>query len=76
MTIMIVFYAIFVMAMFFLHVLLASGVKQDAEAQIANNHRLFIFDPVIWGLIVLLTGLLGVVSYWAIHYSTLRSERA
>ena len=68
------FKGIFAIVIFILHIILASGVKMDADAQIANNHRLFIFSPSIWGLIVLLTGLLGVALYWAIHHSTLRKE--
>ena len=64
--------AIFMMVVFVLRIILAVAVYQDAERQTASRRGLFLFGPGIWSFAVLVSGLLGVAAYWAIHHSTLR----
>jgi len=56
----------------FLHVILALATYRDAKSQYDLQRGLFLVGPGVWGFAVLLTGLIGVTIYWAIHHSTLR----
>jgi len=53
------------------HIWLALYVLLDAKAYDARN-GLFLASPLLWGFIVLVTGIVGLALYWLVHYSTLR----
>jgi len=59
-----------------LRIILAFAVYLNARRQIIQKRGLFLCGPAIWGFAVLVTGLVGVAIYWAIHHSTLRPGRA
>ena len=56
--------------------LLAWAVFQDARKLSETPGRLFLLgEPVIWGLVTLVSGVLGFLAYWLIHHSTLCAAR-
>jgi len=63
---------ILMMVVFILNIILAVAVYLDAERQIARQRPLFFFGSGFWTIVVLVTGLLGLAVYWAMHHSTLR----
>lgn len=56
-----------------LHLVFTFAVLADARAQREAGSGLFLFGPFTWAMVALFFGLLGVVAYWAIHHSSLRS---
>ena len=57
-----------------LHLVFAFAVLADARAQREAGSGLFLFGPFVWSMVALFFGLLGVVAYWGIHHSSLRSS--
>lgn len=53
------------------HLMVASGVMEDALETQRRGRRLVFFGPLGWTFLSLMTGLLGLVAYWLIHHSTL-----
>lgn len=57
------------------HVIIAVGVYRDASERFHRRENLFMFPPLAWSAIALLTGLLGLTFYWLAHHSTLAKEK-
>jgi hypothetical protein len=57
-------------------VMLAVAVKNDAQKleKQGDPKRLFLFSPILWGLLCFTTDIPGVIFYWAAHYSSLRKD--
>ena len=54
-------------------IILAAAVFQDAQLRTLTNKGTFLVGPVMWALIILITGgFSGALAYWLIHYSALR----
>lgn len=66
-----VFTTIAVVLSFILHCILAYAVYQDAQRLDRMPSRLFLVGPILWSLITLLSGVLGLAIYWLVHYSEL-----
>lgn len=56
-----------------MHVAIAIGVSADARARARAGAPLFFGLGGFWGGIALLTGLVGLGLYWALHYSRFSS---
>ena len=57
-------------------VILALTVKRDAKRRLQRPGGLFLVSPLLWGVIVFMTGgYPGALAYWLIHYSTLSPRR-
>ncbi len=67
-------YSLFFIPYVILHLVFAFAVVADARAQRDAGSGLFLFGPFVWSMVALFFGLLGVVTYWAIHHSSLRSS--
>ena len=68
----ILFLSLIIFFIFIVHIAFAFGVLIDANRWSKRHMRLFLVPSLIWALAVLVGGLLVVVVYWLIHYSTLR----
>ena len=55
-----------------IHLVLAFGILRDSKNLRNAGVGLFMFGPIMWSFIGLFFGLLGLVTYWLIHHSTLR----
>lgn len=62
-------------AILVVHIIMALAVNEDAKRLIADHTGLFLFGPLFWGIIVFVFGLAGLAVYWAIHHSSLRSNK-
>jgi len=56
------------------HIVMAFVVNNDAKRREHEADGTFLFIPLFWSLIVLVFGIAGLALYWAVHYSTLRSN--
>ena len=62
------------LAMFVLNVVIARAVNDDAKHLLAARGSLFLFSPLLWGIIAFVFSVAGLALYWAIHHSALRSK--
>lgn len=67
-------YGLFFVPYLILHLVFTFAVLGDARAQREAGSGLFLFGPFVWSMVALFFGLLGVVAYWGIHHSSLRSS--
>ncbi|TLD70843.1 hypothetical protein FEM03_11085 [Phragmitibacter flavus] len=68
-----VFSVVFATATVVVHVAFALAVWIDAkEVMLRTGARTFLVGAGLWGLGILVTGVLGAGIYWLIHHSTLR----
>lgn len=56
------------------HLIIAIGVHRDASERTYRKEPLFMFPPLCWAAIALLTGLLGLAFYWLAHHSKLSRD--
>ena len=54
------------------HIGFALGVYTDGKRMFAQKTGPFLAGPFIWAIMTFAGGILTIVAYWAIHYSTLR----
>lgn len=54
---------------FVVHVTFAIGIYGDGQ-----RHRTYFVPPMIWGLAVLLGGVVSVTLYWLIHHSAFHRD--
>ncbi|GMG86968.1 hypothetical protein MNKW57_12890 [Biformimicrobium ophioploci] len=58
------------------HVALALAIFRDSEKLHSETAEMPQFvGPVVWGLAVLISGVVGATAYWVIHYSNLRADK-
>ncbi|WP_309399323.1 hypothetical protein [Cerasicoccus maritimus] len=62
---------LFPLLLIVLHVWLALYIFFDAKV-FRNRQGLFLDSPALWGLMTLISGIIGAAFYWLVHYSTLR----
>lgn len=60
--------------LFLLHVACAQAVAADGKRYTRKHHGTVLLPSVLWTLATLLTGLWGLVAYWAIHRSMLNPK--
>jgi len=56
-----------------LNIIMALAVNGDAKRLVAARGGLYLFGPLVWGLIAFVFSLAGFALYWAVHHSSLRS---
>lgn len=70
------FWVIFYVLAAIVHIAFAIGVYNDAEDLYKKmQRRPFLVSSIIWTLATLIGGVLVVGIYWAIHHSTLNSNK-
>jgi len=57
------------------NIIMGIAVANDAKNLQLRKTGLFLFGPVLWGLLTLVFGLSALALYWVIHHSTLRNQR-
>lgn len=57
-----------------LNCILAYAVNQDAQRLCRMPSHLFLVGPIIWSLLTLVSGVVGLAIYWLVHYSSLASS--
>jgi hypothetical protein len=58
----------------FVHILLAVGVNAEAKRLKSAQAPLYAFDGATWTFVVLITGILGFLTFWLVHGSALRDH--
>lgn len=61
-----------VLLLVIVHGVLAQAAVNDVDRMHEDGREARLMGATGWGLVVLVTGLLGIAFYWAVHHSNLR----